>query len=471
MDRRDRTVLATLVAVSAVVYAVHSIVRHAVFQSDGYDLGIFDQAMRGYASFGAPTSSLKGGVNLLGNHFHPILVVLTPLYWIWDDPRMLLLAQAVLVASSIVPVYLMARARLGRWTTALVATGYAFGWPVQALVDFDFHEVAFALPLLAWTLYLVDRERYRAAVLTSLLLLLVREDMGLVLVAIAAVLAIRKQWAEAAVTAAVGLGGYYLVTDVVIPALAPDLGFQYWSYDALGKDLPSALRAMVTDPLRAIRLFFGPTKGRTVFLLLLQSGMVCVLSPYVLPAVPLAAQRFLSSRENLWNTEFHYNAPIAVVLVAGLVDVLGRLRPVSERVPPVMAGSLVALAFAGMVSLPPIFAFGELPGRIARLDGERVRDTRNALAEVPHGVCVEADNQLAPHLTATNDVTLPGMSNGRASWLLLDLSKPDVGGDPPALPPDYYVPRALDAGFLIRGHHGSIWILHRPGGDARTCFG
>ena len=51
------------------------------------------------------------GYNLLGDHFHPLIAVLAPLYWIWDDPRMLLLAQAALFAASMVPVARFAERR------------------------------------------------------------------------------------------------------------------------------------------------------------------------------------------------------------------------------------------------------------------------------------------------------------------------------------------------------------------------
>jgi uncharacterized membrane protein len=85
------------------------LVRHEHFGS-GFDLGIFTQAVWHYSHFQAPASSIKGTANLLGDHFQPILILLAPLFWVWADARTLLIAQAVLVAASIVPVYLFAPA-------------------------------------------------------------------------------------------------------------------------------------------------------------------------------------------------------------------------------------------------------------------------------------------------------------------------------------------------------------------------
>lgn len=469
LTRADRAVLVALVVVTCVAYGAFALLRHANFLTAGYDLGLFDQAVRGYAGFGAPISDLKGpGYNLLGNHFHPILAVLAPLYWIWDDPRVLLLAQVGLIAASIVPVYLMARARLDSWCAGLLGFAYAFSWPIQAMVDFDFHEVAFALPLLAWTVYLLDRRRYVPAVVVAAPLLLVREDMGLVLVAFAVVLALRRQWLLAAGTAVAGLGAYFVVTSVVIPALAPGTGFTYWTYDALGRDLPSAVGYALTHPMDVARLFVAGTKRRTLAALLLQTGFVSIASPYALLAAPFLAENFFSSRPALWSTGYHYTAPIIVVLVLALVDILGRLRGISPLVPRVMAGAIVLLVSLGTLTDRALFPLGNAPVLAAELDSVRVDNAHAALASVPSGVCVEADDRLVPHLTRTRDVLLPGRSGGAASWLVLDLAQHSAGGTPPVLSQGAF-DAAVAEDFDVLATHGTFRVLHRPGANARSC--
>ncbi|WP_344328620.1 DUF2079 domain-containing protein, partial [Kitasatospora putterlickiae] len=74
----------------------------------GFDLGIFHQGVAGYADLGLPVSPVKSyhhefppGFSLLGDHFSPILAVLAPLYWIWEDPRALILGQALLLAAGV----------------------------------------------------------------------------------------------------------------------------------------------------------------------------------------------------------------------------------------------------------------------------------------------------------------------------------------------------------------------------------
>src|SRR5438105_195145 len=87
-------------------YLYHAFADQAYYRTTGFDLGIFDQAVRAYAHFQAPMVALKGAhYNIFGDHFHPIIAVLAPLYWIWNNVGMLLIAQAVLTAASVPVVY------------------------------------------------------------------------------------------------------------------------------------------------------------------------------------------------------------------------------------------------------------------------------------------------------------------------------------------------------------------------------
>lgn len=87
------------VVILTAMYSALAIRRHLTFHSAGWDLGIFEQAVRNYAAFRPPIVILKGeGYNLLGDHFHPILVTLAPLYRLFPSPITLLVAQSVLLA-------------------------------------------------------------------------------------------------------------------------------------------------------------------------------------------------------------------------------------------------------------------------------------------------------------------------------------------------------------------------------------
>src|SRR5262249_59069871 len=117
-----------LTALTAVGYSVFALARYHTFQTGSYDLVIFDQAVRSYAHFRPGISIIKGLHNgfgphfsVLGDHWSPILAVLAPLYWLFDGPQTLLVAQAVLFALAIPPIWVFTRRAFGGGQAAVVA--------------------------------------------------------------------------------------------------------------------------------------------------------------------------------------------------------------------------------------------------------------------------------------------------------------------------------------------------------------
>src|SRR5215471_10992395 len=180
-----------LAAGAFLLYAALGLGRHERLET-GFDLGVFEQAVRAYAQLRPPIAALKGpGVDLLGDHFHPILVVLAPAYRLFPGPDTLLVAQAALLASSVVPVARLAGRRLGAAAGAGVGTAYSLSWGVVNAAAFEFHEVAFAVPLLAIALERLAMGRWHQAVAWSVPLVLVKEDLPLTVAAVGLCLALR----------------------------------------------------------------------------------------------------------------------------------------------------------------------------------------------------------------------------------------------------------------------------------------
>src|SRR2546423_4865340 len=74
-----------LALVAAISYATVSIYRHDHFSSNAFDLGVQAQTLWGYSQLRVIPNTVEMIPNLLGYHFHPILMTVAPLYWIWDD--------------------------------------------------------------------------------------------------------------------------------------------------------------------------------------------------------------------------------------------------------------------------------------------------------------------------------------------------------------------------------------------------
>jgi uncharacterized membrane protein len=360
-----------------VLYATLSVSRHLQVRTTGYDLGIFEQAVRGYAHLGAPVADLKGpGFDLLGDHFHPILAVLGPVYRVFPSPVTLLLAQAALLAVSVVPVTQLAYERLGqgqmrarqalaRWTALAVGTGYGLSSGLQATVGFDFHEVCFAVPLLAFSTTALVRHRWREAALWALPLVLVKEDLPLTVAAIGGYLLLRRQWRWGVLLVAAGLVSTVVIVKVLMP------GYAYSSSLSLSSGLSG-----------------WDTKATTLVELLAPTAFLAVRSPVLLVALPTLGWRFWSENPAYWGIGYHYGAVLMPILAVSFVDALTAVR---LKTTAAVAGLAAALALSPALPLRDLAspAYWHHSGTA----------TRAVLATIPDGATVAATNELAPQLT------------------------------------------------------------------------
>ena len=338
-----RVVVAVLTGLVAAAYCGFALARYDTFQTSSYDLVIFDQAVRSYAHFMPGISVIKGVHNgfgphfsVLGDHFSPIIAVLAPFYWIFDGPQTLLVAQAVLFALAIPPLWLFTRRAFGGGRKAmaaayLVAVAYALSWPIASALAFDFHEVAFAPVLTAVALERLQAGRLRTALIALGALLLVKEDMGLFVAGIGLYLAVsrpvvRRQRLVAAALLVAGLLASFIAIYVLIPAFGGRSGY-YWAYSDLGRNLPQAAWHLVTHPVSSLQLLVTPhVKVGTMLWLVGAFCFLPLLSPITLAALPLLLERMLgNSFPAWWVTSLQYNAYLVVILLCAAVDGAARL--------------------------------------------------------------------------------------------------------------------------------------------------
>src|SRR5215831_14087231 len=446
-----RIAVGALTALVAAGYCVFALVRYDTFQTSSYDLVIFDQAVRSYAHFRPGISIIKGVHNgfgphfsVLGDHWSPILAALAPLYWVFNGPQTLLVAQAVLFALAIPPLWMYTRRAFGGGQRAvaaayLVSVVYLLSWPVAAAVNFNFHEVAFAPVLTAAALERLQAGRLRTALIALAALLLVKEDMGLLVAGIGLYLLVarpgvvpRQRLVAAAIIVA-GIADTVLATYVLIPAFGGRSDY-YWAYASLGSNPGHAAWHLIAHPASSLRLLVTPRVKLTTVLWLF--GAFCFLplrSPISLATIPLLLERMLGSVfPAWWGTADQYNAFLVVVLVCAAVDGAARLArsPLLARWRAADPGTVGLACSAAMCAvalyLVPLFAFGAaLHPSFYRRDA-RMNAAAAAVAAVPPGVTVEAVNHLGPQLSARDTVLLwdgDGSSPLRPPWVVADIAK------------------------------------------------
>ncbi len=478
---------------AALLYSADALIRFRRFLSSTFDLVIFDQGVRGYAHFSAAVSIARGVADggtahflLLSDHWSPILAILAPLYWIHDGPATLLVAQAVLFALAIPPLWAFTRRELGETSACLVCGAYALSLPIMAAVTFDFHEVAFVPVLTA-----VMAERFQAgrqlhAILAAAVLLLVKEDMGLLVAGYGAYLLLTRRRRAGVAFIAAGIAATWVASRVLIPAFGGSGGF-YWAYGQFGSGAGAAALNMVAHPLHAAGVLVTPSvKVRTMIGLLAPFGFLPLASPLTVAAVPLLAERMLASGYPLWwQAKFQYNAFIVMILVLAAVDGAARIQrhwPARLTLDLRLALGRPGQAIPGLIRRPatvwaaavcvaavayfPFSPFGQLLHPKFYMVNARMRAAAQAIARVPSGVEVEAADNLGPRLSGRDTVLLLDGTPRWAPWVVADTKGLDFPFCTPAQQAQEVSYLEAHGYRLIFTDDGYV-VLHRPP-DART---
>lgn len=417
-----------LTALAAIGYSGYSLLLQYTVRTHAYDLVIFDEAVRSYAHFHLGISPIKGEHNfgvwnfsVLGDHWSPIIATLAPLYWIYNGPQDLLIAQAALFALAIPPVWAFTRRALGggkkaTYAAYLVALTYGLSWPVQGALSFDFHEVAFAPVLTAFGLERLQAGKTKTGLIALALLFGVKEDMGIFVAGIGvALLVMKRPWVSRRVAAAMipaGLAVSFIEVYLLIPAMGGRSNY-YWAYTELGSNMRQAAGFLLTHPLTGLHAIVDP--GQKIDLLLWMFApylFLALASPLSIAAVPLLLERLLNVKfPAWWHTGNQYSAYLVIILIFAAVDGAARLDGLMPRLRPRWHGGRLPVAAVGVmavasVALVPLFPFGHLLHPSYYHLNWKQADAVRAADHVPSDVTVEAASNVAPQLTSRDTVLL-----------------------------------------------------------------
>lgn len=449
MSAAERRPLAAIVLWLAVQYAVYGLFRHWRLGSSAYDLGIFDQAVWHLSRFEAPASTISGFANIFGDHFSPILIVLAPLYWIWSGPETLIVAQALLLAGSAIPIYALARDAMSASAAAALTFAYGQYWGLQRAAAFDVHELAFAPLFIATALWAMARARTGVLLASLMLLAAVKEDMLVVVAGIGALLMLRGQVRLGLGVAVGAVAGFLVIVSLVVPAFNESGTYAYAGAFPDVRD-PMAVLARLVDP---------PRKLYTVVLWLAPFLFLPLLSPTLVVMAPLALSRLLSTSPNHWGPSFHYSAPIAPLVAAAAFDALRRLGLASA---PAWARRLgLALIVACCLILPGNQPLWDLFKARHYQATPATAAMARALAQVPPEASVVAQDAAAPHLSHRRDIHLlrPGAPLADAVVLVRGYS---AWPNPGPREVDALVAGYRDAGYVATFDESGWTVMTRP---------
>lgn len=352
---RDRKPLLGDVALWALIllyfafFSLLTLQKHNAFQTTAFDLGNVDQAVWNTGQ-GRPLAmtNIEGLTNRLGTHVEPILLPISLLYFVWSDPRVLLLLQTAVIALGAWPVYLISQHALrhtphgSRFTIHALPLVFALVYllfpALQSANAFDFHAVALAPTFFLFAFYFLETERWGAYALFAALTMSCKEDMALLVIMLGLyALLVRGQWRVGLATIVAAMLWFILAVGLIMPHFDPEgVAPLANRYAYLGDSPWQIAVTLITRPGLVLQRLLTAENLAYLRDLLAPAAFLSLLAPQVLIlAAPILLTNLLSTDGFMHQLEgFHYGAPLVPIVVvsaaygaAWLVIRLPRFRP------------------------------------------------------------------------------------------------------------------------------------------------
>lgn len=459
--------------------------QHDAFQTTAFDLGNVDQAVWN-TRHGRPfhMTNIEGLTNRLGTHVEPILLPISLLYFVWSDPRALLLLQTVVIGLGAWAVYLIGdweigKLGLGDWGRGLAvvfAAAYLLFPALESANVFDFHAVALAPTFFLFAFYFLEKERWGWYAFFAALTMGCKEDMPLTVVMLGLyALLVRRRWRIGLATMAVA-GAWFLIAVGLIMPHFDTRGVSPLAnrYAYLGDGPLEMAVTLVTQPgLWLSRLL---TAENLVYLLKLLApvALLPLLAPQVLMlALPALLVNLLSNDGFMHQLEgFHYGVTLVpAVVVAAVYGAArpGRWLPRRRWLPAalavlVLASSLFYHRRHGYTPLARNFAGWPTVTEHHRLGEQIARriPTEASLAALPRPNPHASQRQQLSMIDRIEGGLPAPLHDAEYVWL-------DVTDGWPLHPNDLKqgVDNLLNAGYGIATAEDG-WLLLRRGAEAKT---
>lgn len=405
----DILILTVLIITYSIILASLAILRHDAFASR-FDLANMDQTL--WYTLHGHFFSLRSPdqfVSRFAIHADLILVLLAPLYLVWNDVRILLASGSVFSALGAIPVYLLSFKLLKNKIVSLViVAAYLLNPGMQWTDIYEFHGVSMSVPFMLAAFYFAYSKRWRWYGLFILLALLTKEEISLNVAMLGLFVAlVFKKWWIGFSTFFVGVIWFLTMVYIVIPHFSPT--GQNWVMEGLGNAGMNPLQDVVNQIKSKdfLTLFFFNKTSLDYYILLLKPFAFLPLLglPWLLLSAPEVAINIIRGSTTI---NFHYDSGVTPSLVLAtifgfyyvklLLNKWDLTKRVSEVVLSMMAVFLLVVAVRVNYHYSPLPTTPSCWCSIYDVKDED-RAFERALQSIPKDAMITASLEVRPHIS------------------------------------------------------------------------
>ena len=425
---RFAIVLTFVIIIFNLYFIPVSFLRHDNFYTGRYDLGNMDQTVwntKNGRIFEFTNPDNTETVSRLAFHADFILILISPFYFLWENPKMLLLIQSVIVSLGAIFVYLLtvfvleSKFRVQNSEFRILGVSLAFSYlmnpSLQWSILYDFHAVTFATTFLIAAFYFMYRRKYFVFIIFCILSGLTKEQvwipvglMGLYLAVSGIkyqVLSIKKHKKETIIGILLFIFSistfYYLVWHAIPNSSDNNEHFALSYFETNAQSPSSLIKNILTDPSETISKLTDNNRLNYIRGILEPTGYIPIFTPwiFIFPSADLFLNIF-SDKPELYQIYYQYSAVITPFMYIGMIFssifLLKKLKFLTIGI--VSSYILLAVIISG-------YKFGPLPwtkkANIAMFESVQSNKSyiSNILQNIPPEYAVSATNNLGAHLT------------------------------------------------------------------------
>jgi uncharacterized membrane protein len=317
------------IVVAGSLLFICSSVRHWLYQSHGYDLGWFDQAVYLISTGQNPIVSF-GGFHILGDHAAIIFYPIALLYKIYPDVHWLFAIQALALAGAGLPLYYLSlQAGLERHQAVTIVFAYLLYPLVFNKSLFDFHAEVIAIPCFFIAVLAARNKQTFSFILAIVAILSCKAVLSLTVIAMGIwLLLCEHRKTHGAIAIGLGLAWFIISSQYIIPAFSGAEPAAVSRYSYLGSSIGEIARNLIFKPNLVLgKIFSTDTLEYLAFLCL---PVLWGLSPRhlapLMSTIPMLTMNILSTASTQRNLVHQYSIPILPFLFVAIIGAVAADR-------------------------------------------------------------------------------------------------------------------------------------------------
>jgi len=412
--------------------------KYLTFKTPTYDFGIFAQMFHYMKETFQPLTTCErdGLLSHFAIHFSPIYYLLLPFYYIFPTPVTLLIGQGAVIASGLIPLYLLCKKyNLSNLAIVLFSVCYVFLPSMANGCFYYLHENKFLTALILWLVYALEKKGWVFTFIAALLVMFVKEDAPVYVAVIGLYFMMsRKNVKKGAVTFAFAIVYFVVVSYLLNKYGEGTMDFRYnnFIYDGSGS-LITVIKAVILNPIYTIKESFTSDK----FVFILQMFIPLAFMPLmskkpsrIILFIPFILINLMSSWIYQYDINFQYTyGPAALLFYIMILNFKDMDKKYRDKI--------LIIAATSSFFMSCTFTYDRSVGfkeYTREMDEGNVQIIEEALELIPEDASVSATTFLTANLHDHREVYDWGYTqyNEDVEYLVIDLRpglRPELGTD------------------------------------------